>query len=85
MRTHNTDQMEKGKGECNYSSSSLRGQIIAKGKMGLGKRQRLALPVIVGVPDNSPAPLERTSAVGLPRGAASGLDTVEKLGSAEYL
>jgi hypothetical protein len=49
------------------------------------QRQGLVLPVIIGVPDNSPAPFESTSAVGLPKGAASGFDPVEKLGAAEYL
>lgn len=49
------------------------------------QRQGLALPMIIIVPDNSPAPLEGTSAVCLPRGAASRFDPVVKLGPAEHL
>ena len=64
MRTHNAKPREKRK-----KTISLHGhnQIMTKGIERLGREERqgraLELPVIVGVPDNSPTPFESTSAV----------------------
>lgn len=74
---------EKGEGEV--ISCAVRLSRREEGDSEAEQREGLALPAIISVPDNSPAPLESTSVVCIPTSAASRFDTVEKLGTTEYL